>query len=311
MAKHRDKNKVTIIGAGYVGATTAFSLMHQNVVEEIALVDVNQKLVEAQVMDLQHSLPVLGYSEVHVGTYEDIKDSTVAVIACGFAQKPGESRLDLVEKNAKIVKQIVPEIFKQNSDVILLVITNPVDILTQLAISLFPDKKNQIIGSGTMLDSMRLKFLVGEYLKIDPQSVHAYIVGEHGDSELPLWSAATLGGEKITALKGYNKKKFNELFIQARQAADTIVAGKQATYYGIGVGAAFLINAIVLNKQTVVPVSHLMDGDYGLHDVCLSMPAVIGEAGILERLNLKISGEEKRLLHKSADGLKKVFKSIA
>lgn len=311
MNKHRDKNKVTIIGAGYVGATLAYSLMHQNVVEEIALIDINEKLVQSQVMDLQHSLPVLGYSEVKVGSYADIKDSTVAVIVCGFNQKSGESRLDLVQKNAGIIKEIVPKIFQQNPEIILLIITNPVDVLTHLAISLFPEKKNQIIGSGTMLDSMRLRFLVGEYLNIDPKSVHAYIVGEHGDSELPLWSVATVGGQKITTLHEYNKKKFEELFIQARQVVYAIISGKQATYYGIAAGAAFLINSIVLNKKTVVPVSHLMEGDYGLTDVCLSMPVVIGEAGILNRLNLTIAGEEKSLLKKSAESLNKVFKSIA
>ncbi len=310
MKSTRDKNKVTIIGAGFVGATTAFSLLHQNVVEEVALIDVNKKLLTSQIMDLQHALPVLGYSQVKIGDWQDIKDSTVVVFACGCGQKTGQTRLALVQKNASLVKEIIPKVFKQNPKVILVMITNPVDILTALAIKLFPQKKNQIMGTGTILDSMRFRFLLGEYLNVDPKSVHAYIVGEHGDSELPLWSTASIGNQKITTLRKFKAKVGREIFLQAKNAAYAIIEGKQATYYGIGAGAAYLINSVVLNKRTVLPVSHFLDGDYGLTDVCLSMPVIVGESGIMERLNLSISAEESHLLKKSAVGLKKILKTI-
>jgi len=310
MKNLRNKNKVTILGAGFVGATTAFSLLHQSEIEELALIDINKKLVDSQVMDLQHALPVLGYTEVKAGTEKDFEDSGVVVFACGCNQKVGESRLALIEKNAGIVKEWVPKIFKRNPNAVLVMITNPVDVLTHIAVSLFPKKKNQIFGSGTILDSMRLKFLVGKYMDVDPQSVHAYIAGEHGDSELPLWSSATIGGQRLTTFKKFNKATFNHLFEQAKNAAYAIIEGKQATYYGIGAGAAHLVNAIAMNKKTVLPVSYHLDGEYGLKDVCLSMPAVIGENGIIEKLNLEISPEEKKLLYASAASLKKVYQSF-
>jgi len=309
--KHRDKNKVTIFGAGFVGSTIAFSLLHRNVAEEIALVDLNKNLVASQAMDLQNAVPVLGYSEVKVGSLKDVKDSTVAVIACGCNQKPGETRLDLLQKNACIIKTLVPQIFKTNPNIILVMITNPVDILTKIAVDLLPAKKKQIIGSGTLLDSLRLRFLVGEYLNVNPQSVHVNIVGEHGDSSLPLWSAATVGGEKIINLKKFKKSVFDKLFLKARNEAYMIIKGKQATYYGIGAGAAFLIDAVIMNKRTVLPVSHFINGEYGLRDVCLSLPAVVGETGIMETVALDIGLVEKKELLKSAHKLQTALKNLA
>lgn len=308
--KHRDKNKVTIFGAGFVGSTIAFSLLHRNVSEEIALVDLNKALVKSQVMDLQNAVPVLGYSEVKVGSLKDVKDSTVAVIACGCNQKSGESRLDLLQKNSSIIKTLVPQIFKMNPNIILLMITNPVDILTKIAIDLFPQKSRQIIGSGTVLDSLRLRFLVGEYLNVNPQSVHVNIVGEHGDSSLPLWSAGAVGGEKIVNLKKFKKNVFDKLFLKARNEAYTIIKGKQATYYGIGAGAAYLIDAIIMNKKTVLPISHLLTGEYGLRDVCLSLPVVVGETGIMTKVELDISAGEKRELLKSAQKLRLAWQNL-
>jgi len=201
------KNKVTIIGAGMVGSTTAFSLLSANAVEDIAIIDINKKLVDSQVMDLQHSVPFWGYTKVHTGTYQDIADSRIVIITCGAAQKNGETRLDLIKKNSSIMKGIIPEVFKQNSNVIVIMVTNPVDVLTYMAIKMFPSKKKQIIGSGTMLDSARFRFLLGRHLDVDPKSVHAYIVGEHGDSEVPLWSTATIGNAPIDRFKKMSNPK--------------------------------------------------------------------------------------------------------
>src|SRR3989338_4578012 len=188
------KNKVTIIGAGMVGSTAAYSLIASDVTEEIALVDINKKFLKSQVMDLQHSVPIWGYTNVKVGDYSDIKDSKVVVFCAGASQKTSfQNRLELVKINSKILKDALPKIFKANPKVILVIVTNPVDILTHLAIKMFPKYKKQIIGSGTILDSARFRFLIVQELKVNPESVHAYIVGEHGDSEVPLWSTADVG----------------------------------------------------------------------------------------------------------------------
>ncbi|OGY43839.1 MAG: L-lactate dehydrogenase [Candidatus Buchananbacteria bacterium RIFCSPHIGHO2_02_FULL_40_13] len=303
-------NKVTIIGAGLVGSTTAFSLLAENVAEEIALIDINKKLVSSQVMDLQHSVPFLGYAKVKVGTYNDIGDSRLVIITSGASQKPGETRLDLIKKNSTIIKEIVPQIFKANPKVIVIMVTNPVDILTHLTIKMFPDKKNQIIGSGTVLDSARLRFLLGERLKVDPKSIHAYIVGEHGDSEVPLWSTASIGNAPLDKFKKLTAAEKNKIFKKAKNAAYAIIAGKQATYYAIAAGVAQIAKAILFDQKTVLSVSHLIEGEYGLRHICLSLPVVIGRTGIIGKLPLAISKEEKKQLQTSAAKLKEAYKTL-
>ncbi|MBI3290744.1 L-lactate dehydrogenase, partial [Candidatus Falkowbacteria bacterium] len=286
------RNKVTIIGAGMVGSTTAYSLIANDLTEEIALVDVNQTALRAQVMDLQHSVPFSSFTKVKMGSYDDLKDSRVAVITAGAAQKPGESRLDLVKKNSAIMKKIVPDIFKKNSDIIILMITNPVDILAYLAIKMFPKKKNQIIGSGTVLDSARFRVALGQRLKVNPNNVHGYIVGEHGDSEVPLWSTVDIGNTPLDEFKKISASEKNKIFNSAKNAAYAIIKGKQSTYYAIASGATLIIRSILYDQQTVLPVSRLMEGEYGIRDICLSLPAVIGRKGIVHKLKPGISKEE-------------------
>ncbi|MBN1778874.1 MAG: L-lactate dehydrogenase [Candidatus Buchananbacteria bacterium] len=304
------KNKVTIIGAGQVGSTAAYSLVSSGITEEIALIDLNVDLVKAEVMDLQHSVPFWGYTKVKVGSYKDVADSQIAIITCGARQKEGETRIDLVKKNSAIIKEIVPQIFKANPNVILIMVTNPVDVLTYQAIKMFPSKKKQIIGSGTMLDSARLRFLLSEKLSINPSSIHAYIVGEHGDSELPLWSTAAIGNSKLDQFKKLSQTEKDKIFNQAKNAAYAIIAGKQCTNYAIGAGINQLVTAILYNRHTVLPVSHLLEGEYGIKDVCLSLPAVVGCKGLEQKLVLEISAQEKKLLKNSADCLKKINKTI-
>lgn len=301
------KNKVTIIGAGMVGSTLAYSLVTQDVAEEIALVDINKKLVKAQVMDLQHAIPFTKKTNVKVGTYDDCKDSRVVVITCGAAQKPGETRLDLIEKNTKIIKEIMPQIFKINPNIIVLIITNPVDVLTYISIKMFPKKKNQIIGSGTTLDSARFRYLLSQKLNVNAKSIHAYIMGEHGDSEFPVWSTARVGNSKLVL----NKKDQQKIFEETKNAAYAIIAGKQSTYYGIGSAASYVIRAIMHDKLIVLPVSHLIENIYGVKDVCLSTPAIVGRNGITESLPLELSKEERVLFIKSAKVLKKAIKSVS
>ena len=306
----KTRNKVTIIGAGMVGSSVAYSLVISNIAQEIALIDKNKKLAESQVMDLQHSVPFWGYTKIKAGNYRDIRDSKIVVVCCGVSQKPGESRLDLVKRNAEIIKEVVPKIFKENREVVVLMVTNPVDVLTHLSTKLFPEKKNKIIGSGTILDSARFRFLLGDYLKINPKSVHAYIVGEHGDSELALWSTATIGNTSISNFKKLNSKAKKEIFEQAKSAAYTIIEGKQATYYAIASGVAQIVETVFFDKRMVLPISHYIDGEYGIRDLCLSLPVVLGEDGIKERMQPNISLQEKKLLQESAKKLKKVIKSV-
>ncbi len=294
------KNKVTIIGAGMVGSTAAFSLINSDITDCLALIDINEKLAASQVMDLEHSVPFLGYTDVKVGNYDDLKDSRVVVITCGAAQKDGETRLDLLQKNSQIIKGLMPVIFKKNPNIIVIIVTNPVDILTNIAIKMFPKKKNQIFGSGTVLDTARFRHLLGEKIGVNPKSIHAYIVGEHGDSEVPLWSTATVGNTPLDAFKKISASEKKIIFNQAKNAAYAIIEGKQATYYAIAAGIAKLVKAVLFDKKTVYPVSHLLEGEYGLKGVCLSMPAVIGAGGVTKKVNVSITAQEKKLLQKSA-----------
>jgi L-lactate dehydrogenase len=304
------KNKVSIIGAGMVGSTTAYSLIAAQIAEEVAMIDINSRLNRSQVMDLQHSVPFWGYTEVKTGTINDLKDSRVVVIACGASQKPGETRLDLLKINSKIIKDLMSEIFKKNPRIVVIIVTNPVDILTNIAVKMFPGHKNQIFGSGTILDTARFRFLLGEKLSVDPKSLHAYIIGEHGDSEVPLWSKIMIGNTFLDRFQKLSRPEKENIFNNAKNAAYAIIAGKQATYYAIAAGVTHLVEAVLFDKKTVFTVSHSVGGRFGIKDVCLSLPAVIGEKGILKKIDIQISDEEKRLLKISAAKLKKAEKEI-
>lgn len=293
-----------------VGATSAYSIIAKDIAQEVAIIDINDELVRAQVMDLQHSVPFFGSTQVKVGTYEDFRDSRVVVFCAGSAQKEGQTRLDLIQENSEIVHSIVPEIFSRNPDAILVMVTNPVDALTYLVTKMFPKKKRQILGTGTILDSARFRHLLGEKFHINPRSIHAYIVGEHGDSEVPFWSTAMTGSMSINACKILSQKEKDEIFFQAKNAAYAIIKGKQATYYAIGAGVAHVCSAIVNDKRVILPVSHLLDGEFGISDVCLSVPVVIGKEGIAGHMCVKFSDEELALLQKSAQTLKEAIVSL-
>lgn len=302
------KNKITIIGAGMVGSTTAYSLLLRKFTEEIALIDTNNDLVNAQMMDLQHAVPFVSQTRIKVGSYKDCVDSKIAIVICGSAQKPGETRLDLIQKNATIIKKVVGNIFAYNPQIILIMVTNPVDVLTNIAVAMFPDKQKQIIGTGTILDSARFRQLIGEKLTIDPQSIHAYILGEHGDSEFPVWSTASIGGMSLNQCEELSAKDKQQIFEKAKNAAYTIIAGKQSTYYAIGAGCTNLSGAILNNKKSVFPVSHLIKGAFGLKDVCLSMPVVVGQNGIEKELPISLNKEEQTKLIESAKIIQENFK---
>lgn len=307
----QSKNKVTIIGAGMVGSTSAYCMIENNIAQEIAIIDINKKLVKSQVMDLQQSVSFSSYTKVKVGNYDDIKDSKVVIITAGASQRTkGQTRLDLVGVNAKIVREILPRIFKANPRVIVVMVTNPVDVLTYLAIKMYPKKKNQIFGTGTILDSARFRTILGARLEVNPRSVHGYIVGEHGDSEVALWSGVEAGGTPIDKIQKLSAKEKEKIFTEAKNAAYAIIAGKQATYYAIASGVTQVTRTILFDQKTVLPVSHLMEGDYGIKNICLSLPVVVGAKGIEKRLRPDISAVEIKQLKLSAQALKKVATKI-
>ena len=307
----KSKNKVTIIGAGMVGSTSAYCMIENNIAQEIAIIDINKKLVKSQVMDLQQSVPFSSYTKVKVGSYEDVKDSKVVVITAGASQRTeGQSRLELVETNAKIIREVVPKIFKANPKAIIVMVTNPVDVLTYLAIKMYPAKKNQIFGTGTILDSARFRTILGEKLGINPSSIHGYIVGEHGDSEVALWSGVEAGGTLIDKIKKLSVGEKKKIFESAKNAAYAIIAGKQATYYAIASGVTQAVRTVLFDQKTVLPVSHLIEGDYGIKGICLSLPAVVGCQGIEKKLRPDISPAEVKKIKASAQALKKIADKI-
>ena len=296
--------KVTIIGAGYVGSTSAYALIAARLANEIALLDVNTALARAQAMDLQHAMPFHAPLSVHAGTYADIRDSAIVIIAAGANQKPGETRLDLIKKNTAIMHEIGSNIFRMNKSAVVLVVTNPVDILTYQLIKRYPQHRPRIFGSGTVLDTARLRFLIGAFTQVNPSSVHAYICGEHGDSEFPLWSTANIGQVPILDYPGCSRKKLDALFEQARHAAYAIIEGKQATYYAIASGVAHIVDAVFNDKNDVLPVSHLLTNYHGISDVALSVPAIVGSKGIRAQMKLDLRAEEVKRLRASAQKLK-------
>ena len=277
--------KVAVIGCGFVGATSAFSLIQTGLFSEMVLIDANAKKAEGEAMDLSHGSAYLTPMNIYAGTYDDIVDAGIIVITAGANQKPDETRLDLVKKNVQIFKSIIPEIKKRNCEGILLIVSNPVDILTEVALKLSGFPSNRVIGSGTVLDTARLKYVLGKHLQVDPRDIHAYIIGEHGDSELVVWSGAQVAGIHINhfcELRGHfnHEEAMERLAQEVRDSAYEIIERKGATYYGVAVAVKRIATAIVKDGHAVLPVSSLMQGEFGLNDLCLSMPTVIGQNGV-------------------------------
>ena len=307
--------KVGIIGTGHVGSSCAYALMIRGIADELVLIDAVQERAVGEVMDLNHGLSFVRPMKIVSGSYSDLAGCGVVVIAAGASQKPGETRLALLARNAAIFREIVSQVVRHNPGGIILVATNPVDILTHISLKETGYDPARIIGSGTILDTSRFRFLLGQYYGVDARSVHAYIVGEHGDSEIPLWSLATIGGVRLQefaplAHKAYDRAAMENLFHAVRDAAYEIIKRKGATYYAIGLGLVSIIEAILGGHRSVLSVSTLMSGQYDIDDVCLSLPCVVGARGIEEVLTLNISPEEARGLQQSADTLKSTYASL-
>ena len=307
--------KVAVIGCGFVGSTIAYTLMQKGTFSEMVLLDAAQGKAEGEAMDISHGLPFAHAMDIYAGTYEDIADAAVVIITAGANQKAGETRLDLVQKNSRIMRSIISEVKRVNCEGILLIVSNPVDILTEAALRESGFPKERVIGSGTVLDTARLKYLVSEKLNVDSRNVHAFIAGEHGDSELAVWSCANIYGisidefAKIRGFRDFTKEK-DEIYHAVRDSAYEIIERKGATYYGIGMAAAKIAEAIVRDSHTVVPVSVSLNGEYGLSDLCLSIPAVIGSRGAEQVLEISLNAEEEERLRRSADELKEVLAQI-
>lgn len=310
-----DYRKCAIIGCGLVGASSAFSLEQSGLFSEMVLIDANTDRAEGEAMDLSHGLPFARPMEIYAGTYDDIADCGLIIITAGANQKPGETRLDLVNKNVGIFKQIIPEIQKRNSECILLIISNPVDILTYAALKLSGFPANRVIGSGTVLDTARLKYLLGRHLDVDSRSVHAYIIGEHGDSELAVWSSANVSGVELYRFCEQcshfdHLKTMKKMYEDVRDSAYEIIQKKGATYYGIAMSVRRIAECILRDEHSILPVSSLIQGHYGLNDICMGVPTIVGSKGIEKVLDIPLSGEEQLQLMRSADALKKVLDSL-
>jgi L-lactate dehydrogenase len=304
-----DTHKVGLIGTGMVGAPFAYSLMQHGVVDELVLIDADSARAEGEMMDLDHGLPFVCQVRIIAGDYADLADADVIVISAGVGQRPGQTRLALLQTNAGIFRQIVPQITAVNLDGIIVVATNPVDILTYISAEMVGLDQTRVLGSGTILDTARLRYLLGQHYGINLRSVHAYVVGEHGDSELPLWSLTNIGGVRLQDFVGanrlgYDQAALDQIFGHTKNAAYEIIERKKATYYAIGLGLLSVVEAIVRNQHTVLTVSSPMSGQCGVHDISMSMPTIVGRRGVEKALDLPLSEAELEAFQASAQTLK-------
>ena len=301
--------KAAVIGCGFVGSATAFSLMQSGLFSEIVLIDADTDRAEGEALDISHGVPFSRHMKIYAGTYDDIVDAAIIIITAGANQKPDETRLDLVHKNVAIFRSIIPEIAKRNCEGILLIVSNPVDILTYTAIKLSGFTENRVIGSGTVLDTARLKYELSEHLSVDSRSIHAFIIGEHGDSEIAAFSSANVSGialSEFCEMRGHYDHEANtrQIAENVKNSAYEIIQKKKATYYGIASAIRRICEVIIRDEKSILPVSSMMHGEYGIEDVVLSMPAIVGKYGIETRVPIDLSEEEIEDLKRSAQTLK-------
>lgn len=311
-----NSRKIAIIGCGFVGSACAFALMQSGLFSEMVLIDSNEERAEGEALDISHGLPFSKPMQIYSGTYDDITDAGIIAITAGAGQKPGESRLELVHKNVEIFKSIIPEISKRNYKGILLIVSNPVDIMTYTALRLSGLPSNQVFGSGTVLDTARLKYLLGEHLGVDARSVHAFILGEHGDSEIAAFSSANVSGIELKEFCDFacktdkHEEAMKEIAEDVKLSAYEIIKKKGATYYGIAMSVRRICEAIILDQKSILPISCLQNGKNGIENVVLSMPMIVGKHGAERSVEISLSEEEKRAIKSSADMLKGIIKTL-
>ena len=306
--------KCAIIGAGGVGSTTAFTLVQSGLFNEIVIIDVNKNKSEGEALDIAHGIQFTNPVNIYSGDYKDLADAYLVIVTAGANQMPGETRIDLINKNASIFKKIIPSITEYNKDCILLIVSNPVDILTMLALELSGFPKERVLGSGTVLDTSRLRYLLSKKLEVDSKNIHAFIIGEHGDSELAVWSNADIAGIHI---EEYCKNIFDscninleEILNEVRNSAYQIIEKKGSTFYGVAMAVKRIAQAIIRDEYSILPVSHFLNGEYGINDVCLGIPAVICRKGVKKIIPITLNEREKTYLNESANKLKEAYKSI-
>lgn len=297
MSREVNPRKAAVIGCGFVGSATAFTLMQSRLFSELVLLDVNMEKADGEAKDIAHGIPFAGQMKIYAGTYDDAADAAIIIITAGANQKPGETRLDLVQKNTAIYQSIIPEIVKRDFGGILLIVSNPVDILTYVALKLSGLPENRVLGSGTVLDTARLKYALGEHLGVDSRSVHSFIIGEHGDSEIAAWSSTNVSGIPLNdfcEMRGHfnHDAAMDAIAEKVKNSAYEIISKKQATYYGIAMSVKRICECIVRNERSILPVSAMMHGEYGIEDITLSMPAIVGIGGVETHVPIALSEED-------------------
>lgn len=301
------KTRIVVIGVGAVGSTTAYTLLLRQRMDELVLIDANEDKAIGDALDMNHGMPFIGRTKVWAGSYVDCKGADIIIITAGSAQKPGETRVDLLKRNVSIYESIINEVLKYNQDGILLIATNPVDVMAYMAWKKTAWPVERVIGSGTLLDSARFRYLIGQHLNIDSRSIHANIVGEHGDSEVPLWSRAHIAGTELVlddSAKDY-------IFTNTRDAAYQIINTKGATYYAIALALDRICTAILNDEGAVLSISTLLSDYHGISDVFLGIPSIIDRSGVREVLKPEITLDEKELLNQSANKIKDLIHSIS
>ena len=307
------KGKVVLVGTGFVGMSMAYSMLNRGGVNELVLIDIDKDKTEGEQMDLSHGLPFAPQKMViKAGDYDECKDAQVVVITAGIAQKPGQTRLELAETNTKIMKSITQNIMKSGFNGVIIVASNPVDLMTYVVAKVSGLPKNQVIGSGTVLDTARLRYIMSDYLEVSSKNIHAYIMGEHGDSSFVPWEHAYVGCKKIKDVMKDNNHPMEDLekiHQDVINAAYEIINKKKATYYGIGMALSKLVKAVLDNENTILTVStYLKDGEYGQEDIYIGVPAIINSNGVRELLNLELTSEEQEKLDNSCRIIKEMRK---
>lgn len=309
-----EKQKVVLIGTGFVGMSYAYALLNQNACNELALIDVNKDKARGEAMDLNHGLAFSGANmRIYEADYDTCKDADIVVICAGVSQKPGEDRPALLQRNTAVFKSIIDPVVASGFSGIFLVATNPVDVMTHVTKTLSGFDSSRVIGTGTTLDTARLRFLLGEYFSIDPKNVHAYVIGEHGESEFVPWSQAMVGTKSVSRIVNdygdrFKKTDMDEIGAKVKNAAQEIIAAKQSTYYGIGMALVRITKAIFGNENSILTVSSYLDGEYGQSNVYAGVPCVVGRNGVLGQLTLELTDEELSKMQNSCDILRQYYK---
>lgn len=309
-----DKRKIALIGTGMVGMSYAHSMLNQNACDEMVLIDVDKRRAEGEAMDLNHGLAFAGsHMKIYAGDYQECQDADIVVICAGVAQKPGETRLDLLKRNEGVFRSIIGPVTESGFNGIFLVATNPVDIMTRITCSLSGFNPKRVLGTGTALDTARLRYLLGEYLRVDPRNVHAYVMGEHGDSEFVPWSQAMLSTRPILEITEDLKdatEQLGDIEKEVRSAAYKIIEAKRATYYGIGMALTRISKAILGDENSVLTVSAMLHGEYGQSDVFAGVPCIINKNGVQRVLPLSLSDAELQKMNTSCDTLRSSYDEV-